>query len=174
MNTSELAFLTIEPKIKVIAPWRIPKFFKRFQGRNDLLDYAAATGIPVTSTKAKPYSMDDNIAHCSYEAGMLEDPTTPAPDDMWTRTVDPRKAPDEPIDIVLLFKQGLPVKLSAANKTYTESLELFEALNDVGKKTGIGRIDIIEVRSISPAVLMLLAIDLHSIYSEEPLFVEVR
>ena len=86
---------------------------------------------------------------------MLEDPTTPAPDDMWTRTVDPREAPDEPIDIVLLFKQGLPVKLSVENKTYTESLELFEALNDVGKKAGIGRIDIIEVRSISPAFLIL-------------------
>lgn len=57
----ELAFLAIDPKIQVIAPWRIPEFYSRFQGRNDLLDYAAATNIPVTSTKAKPYSMDDNI-----------------------------------------------------------------------------------------------------------------
>jgi argininosuccinate synthase len=56
-----LAFLAIDPKIQVIAPWRIPEFYNRFQGRNDLLDYAAATDIPVTSTKAKPYSMDDNI-----------------------------------------------------------------------------------------------------------------
>ena len=58
----ELAFLAIDPKIKIIAPWRIPQFFERFQGRSDLLEYAAEMGIPVTSTKAKPYSMDDNIA----------------------------------------------------------------------------------------------------------------
>ena len=58
----ELAFLCLDPKIKIVAPWRDPEFFNRFQGRADLLDYAASTGIPVTSTKAKPYSMDDNIA----------------------------------------------------------------------------------------------------------------
>lgn len=144
----ELAFLAIDPKIQVIAPWRIPKFFDRFQGRNDLLDYAAATDIPVTSTKAKPYSMDDNIAHCSYEAGMLEDPSVPPPDDMWTRTNDPRTAPDEPVDITVVFKQGLPVELGAGDKKYTDSLELFMVLNDIGKKAGIGRIDIVENRFI--------------------------
>ena len=80
-----MAYLAIDPKIKIIAPWRIPEFFKRFEGRQALLDYAAQTGIPVTSTKAKPYSMDDNIAHCSYESGQLEDPSQPPPDDMWTR-----------------------------------------------------------------------------------------
>ena len=148
MAWPELAFLTIDPKIKVIAPWRIPKFFERFQGRNDLLDYTAAKKIPVTSTKAKPYSMDDNIAHCSYEAGMLEDPTTPAPEDMWTRTDDPRTAPNEPLDIVLLFKQGLPVKLTVKNKTHTDSLDLFETLNEIGKEHGIGRIDIVEVSNL--------------------------
>ncbi|KAG5913765.1 Argininosuccinate synthase [Claviceps africana] len=66
------------------------------QGRNDLLDYAAEEGIPVTSTKAKPYSMDDNLAHCSYEAGMLEDPNLTSPEDMWTHTISPLKAPDTP------------------------------------------------------------------------------
>jgi len=144
----ELAFLAINPKIQVIAPWRIPEFYNRFQGRNDLLDYAAATGIPVTSTKAKPYSMDDNIAHCSYEAGALEDPSIPPPDDMWTRTIDPRAAPDEPVDIAVLFEQGLPVKLRVGDKEYTDSLELFVALNEIGKKAGIGRIDIVENRFI--------------------------
>jgi argininosuccinate synthase len=73
----EMAFLAIDPKIKIIAPWRLPKFFKKFDGRQALLDYAAQTGIPVTSTKAKPYSMDDNIAHCGT--------SQPPPDDMWTR-----------------------------------------------------------------------------------------
>ncbi|KAI9836753.1 MAG: hypothetical protein M1837_003241 [Sclerophora amabilis] len=144
----ELAFLAINPKIQVVAPWRIPEFYNRFQGRNDLLDYAAATGIPVTSTKAKPYSMDDNIAHCSYEAGALEDPSLSPPDDMWTRTIDPQAAPDKPIDITIFFQQGLPVKLRAEGKEYTDSLELFVALNDIGKKAGIGRIDIVENRFI--------------------------
>ena len=57
----ELAFYAIQPSIKVIAPWRDPKFFERFKGRADLLDYAAKTGIPVTATKAKPWSMDENM-----------------------------------------------------------------------------------------------------------------
>jgi len=146
ISYSELAFLAINPKIQVISPWRIPEFYNRFPGRTALLDYATAKGIPVTSTKAKPYSMDDNIAHCSYEAGALEDPSIPAPDDMWTRTVDPRAAPDEPVDIAILFEQGLPVKLCVADKLYTDSLELFIALNEIGKNAGIGRIDIVEVR----------------------------
>lgn len=146
VTCSELAFLAINPKIQVIAPWRISEFYNRFQGRSDLLDYAAATGIPVTSTKAKPYSMDDNIAHCSYEAGALEDPSIPPPDDMWTRTMDPRATPDDPVDIAILFEQGLPLELRVDDKKYTDSLELFIALNEIGKKTGIGRIDIVEVR----------------------------
>jgi len=146
VTCSELAFLTINPKIQIIAPWRIPEFYNRFQGRSALLDYAAATGIPVTSTKANPYSMDENITHCSYEAGVLEDPSIPPPEDMWTRTVDPRAAPDEPVDIAILFEKGLPAKLRVGDKVYTDSLEIFVALNDIGKKAGIGRIDIIEVR----------------------------
>jgi argininosuccinate synthase len=146
ITCSELAFLAINPKIQVIAPWRIPEFYNRFHGRSDLLLYAAATGIPVTSTKAKPYSVDDNIAHCSYEAGALEDPSVSPPDDMWTRTIDPRAALNEPVDITVLFEQGLPVKLRVGDKEYTDSLELFIALNEIGKKAGIGRIDIVEVR----------------------------
>lgn len=71
----ELAFYALQPKIKVIAPWRMPEFYERFPGRDALLDYAAATGIPVSSTKSKPWSMDENLAHCSYEAGMI----TPLP-----------------------------------------------------------------------------------------------
>jgi argininosuccinate synthase len=90
--------------------------------------------------------MDDNIAHCSYEAGALEDPSIPPPDYMWTRTVDPRVAPDEPVDIAILFEQGLPVRLCVGDKEYTDSLEIFTTLNSIGKAAGIGRIDIVEVR----------------------------
>ncbi|KAF2674659.1 argininosuccinate synthase [Microthyrium microscopicum] len=162
----ELAFLTIDPKIKVIAPWRMKEFFERFQGRNDLLDYAAKSGIPVTSTKAKPYSMDDNIAHCSYESGQLEDPSQPPPTDMWTRTDDPITAPNTPQDIAIQFEKGIPVKLTADGKDITDSLDLFIALNAIGKKHGVGRIDIVENRFIgiksrgcydSPAMTILRA-----------------
>lgn len=97
--------------------------------------------------------MDDNIAHCSYEAGVLEDPSAAPPDDMYTRTLDPRNASDQPVDITLTFRSGLPVKLQVGDKKFTDSLDLFVALNEIGKQAGIGRIDIVEVcvcLSISP------------------------
>ncbi len=112
----ELAFYALQPSIKVIAPWRIPVFYNRFAGRNDLLDYAAKVGIPVSQTKAKPWSMDENLAHCSYEAGILEDPDTTPPEDMWKLTVDPVRAPDQPEDFVLSFEKGIPTKLEYSEK----------------------------------------------------------
>ncbi|OOF92645.1 argininosuccinate synthase [Aspergillus sclerotiicarbonarius CBS 121057] len=144
----ELAFYAIQPSIKVIAPWRDPKFFKRFAGRNDLLDYAAQTGIPVTSTKAKPWSMDSNSAHCSYEAGVLEDPNHTPPSDMWTMTADPMTAPNEPTDLTIHFEQGVPTKLVTPEKEYTDPVELFYTLNKIGFTHGVGRIDIVENRFI--------------------------
>ncbi|GAB1216050.1 hypothetical protein ATERTT37_005255 [Aspergillus terreus] len=144
----ELAFYAIQPSIKIIAPWRDPKFFQRFAGRNDLLDYAAQTGIPVTSTKAKPWSMDSNSAHCSYEAGVLEDPNHTPPADMWTMTQDPMNAPNEPTDITIHFEQGIPVKVVTPDATYTDPVELFNALNKLGNIHGVGRIDIVENRFI--------------------------
>jgi len=147
----ELAFYTIQPTIKVIAPWRDPEFFKRFAGRNDLLDYAEQSGIPVTSTKGKPWSMDENLAHCSYEAGILEDPDHSPPDDMWRMTDDPLKAPNTPEDITLEFEKGLPVALTSPSNAFskvTGSIELFTKLNALGKVHGVGRIDIVENRYI--------------------------
>lgn len=146
----------MDPKIQIIAPWRMPKFYQQFQGRSDLLEYAAAKGIPTVSSKASPFSMDDNMAHCSYEAGILEDPAVTPPDDMWTRTIDPRAASDLPVDMTITFQQGVPVRLTfekhgiADKKEYTDSIELFNALNDVGKMSGIGRIDIVEVCYLFP------------------------
>lgn len=89
----ELAFYALKPDVKVIAPWRDPEFIKRFVGRKDLLEYAASKGIPVAQTKAKPWSTDENLAHISFEAGILEDPDTTPPKDMWKLTVDPTDAP---------------------------------------------------------------------------------
>ncbi|KAI4158501.1 MAG: hypothetical protein LQ342_007387 [Letrouitia transgressa] len=145
----ELAYQALSGgKISCLAPWRDPDFFQRFQGRNDLLAYAKKMGIPVTQTTAKPYSMDDNLAHCSYESGQLEDPSKPPPDDMWTRTDDPMTGPATPQFINIQFEKGIPVKVSSEGNGYTDSLELFIALNAIGKTHGVGRIDIVENRSL--------------------------
>ncbi|KAF4825905.1 Argininosuccinate synthase [Colletotrichum siamense] len=144
----ELTFATINPEMRCITPWRLPEFYKRFEGRIDLLDYAAEKGIPVSSTKAKPFSMDDNFAHCSYEAGVLEDPDVTPPEDMWTKTVSPLNAPDAPLDITIHFEKGTPVKVVTPQQTATDSVELFGLLNRIGGEHGVGRIDIVENRFI--------------------------
>ena len=99
----------------------------------------------MTFTKAKPYSMDENGVHCSYEAGDLEDPSILPPDDMWTRTIDPQASPDESVDIAVLFEQDLPAKLYVGDTMYMDSLELFVVLSEIGRKAGLGRIDVVEV-----------------------------
>lgn len=150
----ELAFYALQPSIKVIAPWRIPEFYNRFAGRNDLLEYADKVGIPVSQTKAKPWSMDENLAHCSYEAGILEDPDVTPPEDMWKLTADPLQAPAQPEYFTLHFDKGLPVKLeytdskSQQAKVATDSLELFLTANAIARRHGVGRIDIVENRFI--------------------------
>lgn len=145
----ELAFYALQPSIKVIAPWRIPEFYETFKGRNDLLDYAARQGIPVTSTKSKPWSMDENLAHCSYEAGILEDPNMSPPADMWKLTADPIvNAPNEPEDVTIDFEKGIPVKISSTTVTASDPTQLFLAANQLARKHGVGRIDIVENRFI--------------------------
>ncbi|KAH2711171.1 argininosuccinate synthetase [Aspergillus fumigatus] len=148
----ELAFYALQPDIKVIAPWRDPAFYNRFAGRNDLLSYAAEKGIPVTSTKAKPWSMDENLAHCSYEAGILEDPNVTPPADMWKLTQDPLTAPDQPEDFTVDFETGIPVKLEytegGQKKVATDAVDLFLTANTIARRNGVGRIDIVENRFI--------------------------
>lgn len=145
----ELSFYALKPDIKVITPWREPEFFNRFAGRQDLLDYAAEKGIPVQQTKSKPWSTDENMAHISYEAGILEDPNTTPPADMWKLTVDPLKAPDAPEKFDITYKEGIPVKLNLADgTTVTDPVELFLTANAIARRNGVGRIDIVENRFI--------------------------
>lgn len=145
----ELLFYALKPDVVVIAPWRDPAFFNRFAGRKDLLEYAAAKNIEVTQTKAKPWLTDENLAHILFEAGILEDPDTTPPKDMWKLTVDPTDAPDVPEDFTVFFEQGLPSKLVLADgTTYTKPVELFIAANALARRNGVGRIDIVENRFI--------------------------
>ncbi|EGV61252.1 argininosuccinate synthetase [Yamadazyma tenuis] len=144
----ELSFYALKPDIKVIAPWRDPEFFNRFAGRNDLLEYASEKGIPVAQTKAKPWSTDENLAHISFEAGILEDPDTTPPKDMWKLTVDPTDAPDTPETFSVVFDKGLPVKLVVGKKVFTDPVEIFLEANALARRNGVGRIDIVENRFI--------------------------
>ncbi|EFY86800.1 argininosuccinate synthase [Metarhizium acridum CQMa 102] len=117
-------------------------------GRQALLDFAESKGVPVTSTKQKPFSMDANLIHCSYEAGLLEQPELEPPADMWTMTVDPMKAPDEPTRFTVHFEKGIPIKLEVGDKAVTGSLDIFKAANEIGRANGVGRVDIVESRFI--------------------------
>ncbi|GFP60404.1 argininosuccinate synthase [Trichoderma asperellum] len=119
-----------------------------YSGRQALLDFAESKGVPVTSTKQKPFSMDANLIHCSYEAGLLEQPELEPPADMWTMTVDPMKAPDEPTRFTIHFEKGIPIKLEVGGKVVTGSLEIFKACNEIGRANGVGRVDIVESRFI--------------------------
>ncbi|KAG1741182.1 putative argininosuccinate synthase [Suillus lakei] len=145
----ELAFYGLKPDIKVIAPWRLPEFYNRFPGRQALLAYAAEKGIPVQQTAAKPWSTDENLFHISYEAGILEDPNTTPPDDMWKLTASLQDAPAQPEQLSIEFKAGLPVKVVIADQApLTDPVDIFLALNAVARKHGVGRIDIVENRFI--------------------------
>ncbi|QLQ80330.1 hypothetical protein HG537_0D03310 [Torulaspora globosa] len=149
----ELGFYALKPDVQVIAPWRLPEFFERFAGRKDLLDYAAEKGIPVAQTKAKPWSTDENQAHISYEAGILEDPDTTPPKDMWKLIVDPQDAPDTPQDLQIEFSRGLPVKVSyqrdGKEVAVTRPLDIFTHVSNLARANGVGRIDIVEDRYIN-------------------------
>ncbi|PIN77191.1 argininosuccinate synthase [Candidatus Woesearchaeota archaeon CG10_big_fil_rev_8_21_14_0_10_34_8] len=146
----ELSYYALNPKIKVIAPWKVKEFLDKFKGRTDLLNYAEQNGIPVTATKAKPYSTDENLMHISYESGILEDPNLTPESDMCKWTKDPKDAPDKETEIKIYFKNGLPVKVEDLTNNVTEKkpLELYLYLNKIGAENAVGRIDIVENRFV--------------------------
>ena len=146
----ELGYYALNPKIKVIAPWKMESFLSQFKGRTDLMNYAKEKGIEVSTTLKKPYSEDDNLLHISHEAGILEDPAHECAEDIYSKTVSPEKAPNKATKIKILFKDGVPVKLTNLNtgKSETDPLKLFNMLNDLGSKNGIGRIDMVENRFV--------------------------
>ena len=146
----ELAYYALNPKIKVLAPWKMDSFLQQFKGRTDLINYAQAKGIEISSTIKKPYSEDDNLLHISHEAGILEDPAHEPTEDIFSKTVSPEKAPDKSTRLRIQFKDGIPVKVTDLDKgrSETEPLRLFTFLNELGAKNGIGRIDMVENRFV--------------------------
>ncbi|MBF0210712.1 MAG: argininosuccinate synthase [Desulfamplus sp.] len=137
----ELTYFALQPNIRIIAPWREWDL----TSRTKLIDFAAAHGIPVPQTKAKPYSTDRNMLHISYEGGVLENPWSPATDDMYTMSIRPEDAPDTPEIIDITFKQGNPV---AVNNQEMSPATLLKYLNTLGGRNGIGRIDLVENRFV--------------------------
>ncbi len=137
----ELAYYALKPDIKIIAPWRI----WNLTSRTALMEFARKHGIEVPTTPKKPYSTDRNLLHISYEGGILEDPWKAPPDDIYTLTVSPLEAPDEPEEITIKFEKGDPVEVNG--KTGTPAT-LFKELNRLGGKHGIGRADLVENRFV--------------------------
>jgi len=137
----ELSYFALEPNIRIVAPWREWDL----TSRTKLMEFAADHGIPVPQTKAKPYSTDRNMLHISYEGGVLENPWSPATDDMYTMSVRPEDAPDKPEIIDITFKQGNPV---AINGEEMSPATLLKQLNTLGGRNGIGRIDLVENRFV--------------------------
>ena len=146
----ELSYYALKPDIKVLAPWKMEEFLTRFEGRQDMLNYADQYGIPVSATRKKPYSEDDNMLHISHEAGVLEDPNAPADEDVYSRTNSTANSPDEADILTIDFEQGVPVKVTnqSDGKAVSGAVNLFEYLNDLGTKHGIGRLDMVENRFV--------------------------
>jgi argininosuccinate synthase len=137
----ELAFHALAPELKIIAPWRE----WNLRGRTELMSYADKFDIPVDATLKKPYSIDRNLFHISYEGGALEDPWRPPDEAMFEWTTSPLDAPDAPTELEIDFEKGAPVAVGGER---LGPVELLERLNGIAAEHGIGRVDIVENRAI--------------------------
>ncbi len=137
----ELTYMALDPRLKVIAPWRE----WHIRSRLDALEYARAKGVPVTATEKTIYSRDSNLWHLSHEGGPLEDPWHEPDESVWLRTVSPLNAPDEPEYVEIEFESGTPV---AVNGQRLSPAKLIEYLNALGSAHGIGRVDMVENRLV--------------------------
>ena len=137
----ELTYLALNPKIKIIAPWRLWEF----NSRQALIDYAKKHKIPIQVTAEKPYSMDRNLFHLSFEGGILEDPWQEPKEDMFVLTTSPEKAPPRPVYVEISYEQGNPVAL---NGKRLSPAKLLARLNKLGGTHGIGRADVVENRYV--------------------------
>ena len=137
----ELTYYALDPHIRVIAPWREWPF----KSRSDLIAYAKQHNIPITATKEKPYSMDRNLMHISYEGGILEDPWAEPPKEIFILTGSPEDAPNEPVYLEIEFESGVPV---AVDGETLSAAALLHRLNRIGGEHGVGRVDLVENRFV--------------------------
>jgi argininosuccinate synthase len=146
----ELTYYALNPKLKIISPWRDPQFLRELKGRGDLIAYAKRWKIPVKASLKKSYSEDENLMHISHEAGELENPMFRPPEHVFSVTASPRKAPNKETVLEIHFRDGTPVKVVNRNTgtVKTKPLDLFLYLNALGSRNGIGRVDIVENRFV--------------------------
>ncbi len=137
----ELTAMALDPRLKVIAPWREWDI----RSREDAIDYAQAHNIPVSSTLKSIYSRDRNLWHLSHEGGILEDPWMEPEEEMYQMSVSPEAAPDQPEELEIKFERGNPVCL---NGQALSPANMVKALNELGGKHGIGRVDLVENRLV--------------------------
>jgi argininosuccinate synthase len=145
----ELTAASLAPDLQVIAPWRDESFRATFPGRKEMIDYCIEKKIPVEASAKKPYSMDRNLLHISYEAGIMEDPWmdafSPENKAMFKLSVSPEDAPDSPEYVELDFEKGLCVAVNGQKMT---PLKVMQTLNKLGGKHGVGRVDMVENRYV--------------------------
>lgn len=144
----ELTILKLMPHATIISPWKDPEFLKEFSGRPTMIAYSQKHGIPITSTLEKPYSIDENLMHTSFEGGKLEDASNKPTEEMFKKTQSPQKAPDKEESISIEFQEGIPVCVEHKGEKIQGSMKLFKFLNEIGGKHGIGRIDMVESRFV--------------------------
>ncbi len=137
----ELGAMYFDPAVAVIAPWRS----WNLRSRSDCIAYAKEHGIPITATAEKPYSMDRNLLHLSFEGGVLEDPWTEPPREMFILTTNPEDCPDQPEYVEIGFERGNP---TSVNGRALGPVELLTELNRLAGKHGVGRVDIVESRYV--------------------------
>jgi len=137
----ELTYYALKPDVKVVAPWREWPF----NSRRSLIEYSEKHGIPVTATKERPYSIDRNLFHISYEGGILEDPWQEPPPDMYTMIVPLEKAPDRPVYVEISYEKGDPISV---NNERMSPVTLLTELNNLAGENGVGRVDMVENRYV--------------------------
>ena len=137
----ELTFRALAPELRIIAPWREWDL----RSRTDCIAYAQKHSIPVTATLEKPYSIDRNLMHVSYEGGVLEDPWRAPDEKMFLLTQSPERAPDEPVELTIGFEKGTPVSVDGEAM---RPAALLTHLNRVAGTHGIGRVDMVENRFV--------------------------
>jgi len=137
----ELAYQSLAPELKVIAPWRE----WTLKSREDCLDYAEQHGIPVAASREKIHSRDRNLWHLSHEGGELEDAGNPPLSSTWQLTRSPQEAPDHAEQVTVGFEKGIPLSV---NGMKLDAVSLVELLNEIGARNAIGRVDLVENRFV--------------------------
>jgi argininosuccinate synthase len=137
----ELTFRALAPELEVIAPWREWDL----RSRSDCIEYCQKHGIPVSATLEKPYSIDRNLMHVSYEGGILEDPWRAPDEDMFLSTCSPEEAPDASSELLIAFERGTPVSIDGESST---PAALLARLNELAGSHGVGRVDMVENRVV--------------------------